>query len=85
MYFKRKITETVKVTSIYGDYSLTTGRTFFECHLSIQAKGVSVTFVNNKAFGCSILYVLFGNSVRDNFRVICLWFDVLPDLSVHVL
>ena len=46
---------------------------------------LSVTFVNNKAFGCSILYVRFGYSVRDNFRVICLWLDVLPDLSVHVL
>ena len=23
--------------------------------------------------------------VRDNFRVICLWLDVLPDLSIHVL
>ena len=44
---------------------------------------LSVTFV--KAFECSILYVRFGNSVRDNFRVICLWLDVLPDQSIHVL
>ena len=51
----------------------------------LNDNSLSVTFVNNKAFGCSILYVRFGNSVRDNFRVICLWLDVLPDLSVHVL
>ena len=29
---------------------------------------LSVTFVNNKAFGCSILYVRFGNSVRASSR-----------------
>ena len=48
----------------------------------VNDNSLSVTFVNNKAFGCSILYVRFGNSVRDNFPVICLWLDVLPDLSV---
>ena len=31
----------------------------------------SVTFANNKAFGCSILYVRFGNSVKG---IVFAWF-----------
>ena len=77
LYFKRKITETVKVTSIYGDYSLTNGRKFFfNVTCQFNDNSLSVTFVNNKAFECSIIYVRCDNSVRGIFRVICLWLDV---------
>ena len=36
-----------------------------------QDNSLSVTFVNNKAFGCSILYVPFGNSVKG---IVFAWF-----------